>query len=59
MNTFSSDTALPSGQMGRLEHLGLDGAATENASDARVRRPAWSSFPAFVGGKKCDNAMED
>lgn len=25
MNTFSSDIALPSVQMGRLEHLGLDG----------------------------------
>lgn len=35
MNTFSSDTALPSGQMGSLKHLGLDGAGV---GDGRIRR---------------------
>lgn len=36
MNTSSSDTALPSGQMGSLKHLGLDGAVFVRCSRQEI-----------------------
>lgn len=51
MNTSSWDAALPSGQMGSSKHLGLDGAAATNPSDARTRRSAPRPVPAFVEQK--------
>lgn len=46
--------ALPSGQMGSLKHLGLDGAVSTKASDTRVRRSTQQPVPGFAGEK---NAM--
>lgn len=48
MNTSSWDAALPSGQMGSPQHLGLDGAAATNPPDARAKRSAPRPVPLFV-----------